>query len=126
MQQDVVAPNRGKDIRLRAVFEPRRHGRCEGRVLEVGTIEPVELHQAAGAERRLDGDHLFGVDLEVLGEDVAHELRSALLDRTAHHVAEAPPPHAFLDAFQQVVGLQLLDCHLGVAGDAKGVGAEQR
>jgi len=120
-------PNRGKDIRLRAVFEPRRHGRCEGRVLEVGTIEPVELHQAAGAERRLDGDHLFGVDLEVLGELMSRTncgVRSSI--ETAHHVAEAPPPHAFLDAFQQVVGLQLLDCHLGVAGDAKGVGAEQR
>ena len=36
--------------------------------------------------------------------------------------AEAPLPDALLDRLQQVVGLQLLDGHVGIAGDAEGVG----
>ena len=44
---------------------------------------------------------------------------------SAHHGAEAAAQHALLDRLEQVVGLELLDRHLGVAGDAEGVGARR-
>ena len=59
-------------------------------------------------------------DLEVLGEERADVLGHRGVDGDANDGAEPPPAHALLDGLEQVVGLELLDRDLGVAGDAEG------
>ena len=46
---------------------------------------------------------------------VEHRRRHILRHHQPHHVAEAPLAHALFDGFQQVLGFQFLDGHIGVA-----------
>ncbi len=64
------------------------------------------------------------LELEVLGEDVAHTRRHLLVDGDADDRAEPAPADELLDGLEEVVGLQLLDGELGVAGHTERVRLE--
>ena len=107
------------------VAQAARHGRHERRVFEVGPVEAEQV-DAAHAEGRGHRDQALGLEVEVVEQDRAHVVGRGLVDREPHHRAEAAAQHALLDRLEQVVGLELLDRHLGVARHAEGVDADDR
>ncbi|MCY4122162.1 MAG: hypothetical protein OXG72_14715, partial [Acidobacteria bacterium] len=85
-------------------------------------LRPVQLRQRAPVAvahpaRRADHDVLF--DLEVLDQDVEHPRRHRRLDQQLRQVAVAQLLQRAVHRFEQVVGLVLLDHHVGVADDAE-------
>jgi len=121
VQQDVALPDGGEDVVPLVVAEGNRERGDERRVLEIRPIDLGEREQVAHPERRLDRDHVGSVHIEVLHQDVADVLRHRGFNGHAHDRAESPLPDALLDGLEQVVGLELLDHHLSVAGDAERV-----
>ncbi len=86
-------------------------------------MEARELHPVGKAEPvRRAKNHVF-VDLEILGQDVEHAVRHARFDLQQRQSAVAQLPQAAVDGFEQIVGLVLLNHHVGVAYHAKEVRA---
>ncbi len=124
VQQDVPLADGGEDVGLLGAVQHRRRGLHQRLIRQVGAVDALEVPEAAEAEGRLDRVDVLLAQLEVLAEDAADALRHVLVDGDADHRAEPPPAHEALDGLEQVVGLELLDGELGVAGHAEGVRLE--
>ena len=87
-------------------------------MLEVGTVERVELPQLRLVEQPLDLVHLARTDLEPLDQPLAHVARRRARELEPDDVAEPAPSELGLDRFQEVVGV-VGQLEVGVAGDAE-------
>jgi hypothetical protein len=88
---------------------------------EIGTIERGQLHQTAQRQRTRKAIHLARIDFQIVHEDLEDVSRHVVAGHHAHDGAEAPPPHARLDGFEQILGFQFLDRDIGVARDVEGM-----
>src|SRR5665647_1881681 len=114
----------GEDVGLVGAVQRRRRVLHQRLIRQVGAVDALEVPEAAEAEGRLDRVDVLLAQLEVLAEDDADALRHLLVDGDADHRAETPATHEALDGLEQVVGFELLDGELGVAGHAEGVRLE--
>ena len=105
------------------VLGPPQRARMERRILErrpvqrVDALKVAQLHAGAGPH-----DHVL-VDLEIVDQDVEHPPRHVGLDLQQRQRAVAQLLQPAVDRLEQVVGLVLLDHHVGVADDAEEVRA---
>jgi hypothetical protein len=80
------------------------------------------LPEVTHAKRGVDRIDVGRPDLQVLHEEVPDGRRHAGIHGDAHHRTEAAIPHAPLHRLQEVLRLQLLDDHLGIAEHPERVG----
>ena len=106
-------------LRFEPDGDPPRRDRRPRPILEVGTVEAVELPQEVEADRAAQAIHVVGVQVELAHEQLEHLVAHRVGDLEADGPVEAAAAQLHLDGFEQVVGLLLLDREVGVAGDAE-------
>ena len=120
VQQHVLVADHREDVLLVAARRQRLGNRGnEGGLLQIGTVDVVQIHEPLQRQRRARLVDLAGIHLEVSYEDVENVRRHVLGNHQPHHAAEPPGAHAFLDGFQKVLRLQFLDGDIGVAGNVE-------
>ena len=121
MQQEVLVGDLFEDL-VGFVGCPQRvrHQRrvLQRRTVQLGQGVPVAKAQPLGGAR----DHVFA-NLEVFDQDAQHALGHVGFDVQQRQRAMAQLLEAAVDGFEQVVGLVLLDHHVGVADDPEEVRA---
>ncbi len=86
--------------------------------LQVGPVEPRQLHQVGEVEETLDLVDLVVAHGEPLAKPVEHAARGGGRHLDAHDVAEAAAAELGLDGLEQVVGV-VRHLEVGVTGDAE-------
>ena len=121
MQEYGMFTYRREHVGCLGPFQYRLRRRHERLVLQVGAVELVQDHHVTAAQRRIERDHLFGSDLEVLREDLADPWRHVRRHRDTHDRAEAAPADTLLDRGEKIVGLEFLDRDVCIARDPERV-----
>ncbi len=121
VQQHVAGANGGEDVAFHQL-EPRRGH--EGRIAQVGPLEPRKRHQRMRPQGRRALVEIAGPQLQLVEQEAPDGLRSPGIDLQSHHVPEAAPPHLTVDHLQEVVHLGLEKRNVHVPGDAEGVDAD--
>ncbi len=86
-------------------------------VLQIGSIERMELPQPGEIERSAMGSDIRWAELELAQEQLEHLFADPSLHLDAHGPTEASAPQFHLDRSQQVVGLFVFQGQVDVAGD---------
>jgi len=75
-------------------------------------------------QRALKGVYIIGVHTHVVGDDFTQIGGHGFADHQTYDGAETAFAHRFLNRVQQVKRFQLLNFHVGVAGDMEGMSGE--
>ena len=117
---EVVALLNGIEDRLAVVVRPEGSGR-EGLVLQPRAVQLRQRAPVAVAHPPVGPGHDVLFDLEVLDQDVEDARRHGRFDEELREIAVAQFLQGAIDRFEQVVGLVLLNHHVGVADDPEQV-----
>ena len=93
-----------------------------GLVLELGQRHRHQAHQVIEAEGALDSVEVFRLHAGALQQQIHHRIGHLVGHLQAHHLpAHAAFAQALLQGLHQVVGLQVAQFQVGVAGDTEEV-----
>ena len=116
MQQHIAVADGGEDVRC--PLQARRNAGREAGILEVGPVHqignPVQAHQVHGPVAAKD---IGIVEVEFLGEEPAHSLRTVVGEFQPHRLAEAARRKLALHRHEEVVHGLFVHQQVAVAGD---------
>lgn len=119
VQEEITGADLGKKINATP------HGSGQewdvGRIFEIRAIEAGQRHEVGQTECTMYRVAVVRFNLQVGDEECRDTLRHGAVDSQVYHLAEAALAYPLFDRRKEIVSLILLDLHIGVAGDPKGV-----
>ena len=88
-------------------------------ILQLGTIDRVDLHQTGEVDQTRYLEHVVGLQIEFVDQEIDHGLRRTALDFESNGTTESSSTQFEFDRLQQIVGVLVLDGEVGVARDAE-------
>ena len=121
LHQEVAGPQHGEDVRLCQIgrHQPRGSPALEWRVLEVRTVQVLQLGQPGKMEGTRHGVDIGRTDLQLTCEQVAHLGWHPLLQLEPNGRAGAAATDLFLQRLQQVLRPVVVHFQVGVARHAE-------
>src|ERR687895_1627107 len=122
MMDQHIAPSDHREDMSVLVFGERRVRWCvEGFVLEVRSVEVVELPQACKPQRSRKLVKVSGFDLQLRDEQLENSLRHPRFDLETNRGAEPAPLDLGFQRAQHVLRLFVVELDVGIASNSKGV-----
>src|ERR1035437_9751771 len=110
MKKNISPPDRSEDVFILLFWLKRRRGCChKSRILEFRPIHPRKMPQSAESHRSAQLVDIVAIDPKILNQNVEHSRRHRIVHFDPHHPRKASLPYAFLNRFQKITRLQLLD-----------------
>ena len=122
VQQQIAAPNRGKNIDVRR--QTTRPARREALEFQIRSLDHVRhRHQASQINRAIAVVDIFWREIELVLQQAGHLIRTGIGHFQAHRVAETALMQFTFQRVQQILNVFVLHEQLAVAGDAELIAA---